>query len=298
LLGIGCTTLPPSGLATEILVSNPALKVTITTEELRTEAELAIVSAGAVEGVPERLRAELSSLLNDSYRRKALSAVAISQGLETDPLVATELRVARERALARAALRSRRDALQEDMPDFSKRAAEVYHASPEQYRTEETVEVAHILLTSSEPSATAARRDEMEKIRRRLLDGEEFAGLAREFSEDSASASSGGRLRRFVRGKMVAEFEDAAFGLREPGEISAIVETQFGLHLIQLLNREEARQLSFEEIKPALVSRLSKEWLDNRLEEWRRAIVDPDKAVINRDAIEKALAEISRQLSQ
>jgi peptidyl-prolyl cis-trans isomerase C len=138
----------------------------------------------------------------------------------------------------------------------------------------------------------------MDDLRRRLLAGESFSGLAREFSEDEASAASGGRLRRFARGTMVGPFEDAAFALRQPGEISPIIETPFGLHLIQLVRRDQARQLSFDEVKPALLSRLRKEWLDERVEEWRQAIVDPEKAVIDEDAIDKALTEISSELSE
>ena len=73
----------------------------------------------------------------------------------------------------------------------------------------------------------------------RLEAGEDFATLATEASQDS-SAAQGGDLGYFPRGKMVASFEDAAFAL-QPGEISGIVESPFGLHIIKVEDRQPAQ---------------------------------------------------------
>jgi hypothetical protein len=108
------------------------------------------------------------------------------------------------------------------------------------------VKARHILLRIPE-GATDQQVDSVrtvgESLRTRLVQGADFAALAQEFSQDPGSGSSGGDLGTFGRGDMVKPFEDAAFAL-EPGEISDLVETNFGLHLIQV---EEREMPSFEE---------------------------------------------------
>lgn len=79
-------------------------------------------------------------------------------------------------------------------------------------------------------------RDQLIDIRKRILDGEDFGTLARKYSMDPGSASAGGRLGFFKRGELAPEFEATALSL-EPGEISEPVETQFGIHIIQLVER-------------------------------------------------------------
>ncbi len=129
--------------------------------------------------------------------------------------------------------------------------------------TEEQVNARHILLRFQEAAAPAVdptpvpegeptpeptpvpRTDEetlalANTIRQRIVDGEDFAALAAEFSEDPGSAVNGGDLGWFPKGMMVAEFEDAAFSL-PIGEVSEPIQTQFGYHLIQVTERDETR---------------------------------------------------------
>ncbi|HWV58478.1 MAG TPA: peptidylprolyl isomerase [Longimicrobiales bacterium] len=121
----------------------------------------------------------------------------------------------------------------------------------EQYDREQpgmTVRARHILIRV-EPDAPAADREravqQLQELRARALAGEDFADLARQYSQDPGSAPEGGDLDFFGRGMMVQPFEDAAFAL-EVGEISDVVETPFGLHLIKV---EEKQIQDFEEIK-------------------------------------------------
>jgi len=134
--------------------------------------------------------------------------------------------------------------------------------------TEEAVRARHILLREREvlpeptteagaeptplpegqptPTPTPAPRNEEQtlalanELRQRLLDGEDFAELAAEYSDDPGSAAQGGDLGWFGRGQMVAPFEDAAFNLAI-GEISEPVKTDFGYHIIEVLERDPAR---------------------------------------------------------
>ncbi len=104
-------------------------------------------------------------------------------------------------------------------------------------RIEETVDISHILMnvTPSDESIQQAYQ-KIQKIKAMLDNGADFAELARMYSQDPGSASKGGDLGFVKRGDLVKEFEEVAFALKK-GEISDIVQTQFGFHIIQLLER-------------------------------------------------------------
>ena len=91
-------------------------------------------------------------------------------------------------------------------------------------------------------------REEAENILYRLEKGEDFTQLAEELSEDTTTKDKGGDLGWFPRGRMITEFEEAAFSLK-PGEISGVVETQFGFHIIKVEERDEERELEQEELR-------------------------------------------------
>jgi hypothetical protein len=104
------------------------------------------------------------------------------------------------------------------------------------------VRVRHILLRFEEQQTDVQRtelRQRAEQLRQRAVGGDDFAALARQHSQDPGSAERGGDLGFFGRGRMVPPFEEAAFALR-PGEISPVVESPFGYHIIRLEERRAA----------------------------------------------------------
>ncbi len=102
---------------------------------------------------------------------------------------------------------------------------------------EEMVDAAHILFEVKDTSKDAEVRAKAEAVLKRAKAGEDFAELAKKYSEDTSSAKQGGDLGPFTRGRMAKPFEDVAFALK-PGEISDLVKTQFGYHIIKVLRHE------------------------------------------------------------
>jgi peptidyl-prolyl cis-trans isomerase SurA len=126
------------------------------------------------------------------------------------------------------------------MMDVSRREVEEFYKNHQDSidTIQETVELRHILMVPEPGEESKAKaRETIETIRERLAEGDSFAELAKEYSEDPGSASRGGDLGLMGRGEFVPEFEQVAFSL-EPGDISdEIVETQFGFHIIKLEER-------------------------------------------------------------
>lgn len=127
-----------------------------------------------------------------------------------------------------------------------------YDDNPSKFEQPESVRASHILLSTrneaGELSAEqkAAKRRQMEELLKRARAGEDFARLAKEFSEDPGSKDKGGEYT-FSRGQMVPEFEAAAFGLK-PGEVSDIVTTQYGYHIIKLQERIPAKLVELAQV--------------------------------------------------
>ncbi|MFP4622058.1 MAG: peptidylprolyl isomerase, partial [Bacteroidales bacterium] len=121
------------------------------------------------------------------------------------------------------------------------------------------VKVAHIMLLAPNSMPEEKRQEKKERINEiyhQIKEGEEFEKLAKKFSEDKSSAQNGGKLPSFRVGRMVPEFEKAAFGMDNKGEISKPFKTSAGWHIVKLLDRETLG--SFEEEKKELQQKLEK----------------------------------------
>lgn len=128
-----------------------------------------------------------------------------------------------------------------------------------QYDRPEEIRARHILIqTPSDESERVKARDKLLAARVRIEGGESFEDLAREMSEDPGTRENGGDLGVFRRGMMVPEFEKAAFGLEE-GALSEPIETSFGLHLIRVEEKFEARVVKYEVVKEDLARELLEE---------------------------------------
>lgn len=122
------------------------------------------------------------------------------------------------------------------------------------------VRVAHIMIRADEddPEEMAQNlKSRIDDIYNRLNDGESFADLARKFSDDRSSASKGGELPVFGPGKMVSEFEEAAYAIENTGDYTAPIRSPYGWHIIKLI--EKIQIGDFEEMEQELVKRISRD---------------------------------------
>lgn len=147
------------------------------------------------------------------------------------------------------------DAIRAGVAEVSDEELEAYYRENELRLTlPEQLRARHILLVWKARGTRddrAATRQQLTSILERARGGEDFAELARKYSEDPETAPMGGDMGFFHRGQRVPAFEQAAFALK-PGEISGIVETPFGVHIIRLEERRDARLLPLDEVRRQL----------------------------------------------
>lgn len=233
-----------AGAAGPVLAQGPQGRISIDdiqADSLRMPEEM----RGSVLSRPQTV----SQIATNLYVRRALANKAEAQGLASDPQVAAALQVARDKVLSDALLAkidkdtNPSDAIAEGQ------ARNMYKAKPERFQAPEQVQVRHILITGNDGGARA----QAEKILEDLKAGADFAQLAKERSADVGSAAKGGDLGLFARGRMVPEFDDAAFALKQPGDLSGIVESKFGFHILKLEGRRPAGMRPYEEVREELI---------------------------------------------
>ncbi len=148
-----------------------------------------------------------------------------------------------------------------------------YDQHTDEFKQEEQVRARHILLQVNDKRTEAQALAQLQALKARIQKGEDFAKLAGEVSEDPSSKTQGGDLGFFGRGRMIKEFEDAAFGAR-PGDVIGPVKTSFGVHLIRVEDRRPGGQRSFEEAKPQIENRLRSERAQSLAEAKAKEIHD------------------------
>src|SRR6516165_6606303 len=129
-----------------------------------------------------------------------------------------------------------------------------YDDNIDQYSTPEQIRASHILL-KTEGKDDAAVKAKIEDLLKQAKAGADFGELAKKYSEDESNAKNGGDLDYFGRGKMVPEFDAVAFTL-QPGQISDVVKTQFGYHIIKVTDKKTAVSKSLDEVRDQIKDQL------------------------------------------
>jgi peptidyl-prolyl cis-trans isomerase C len=156
-----------------------------------------------------------------------------------------------------------------------------YDSNPDVFKTPEMVRASHILVKVDEKASPEEKAKALEKIKgiqKRIQAGEDFAEVAKEVS-DCPSKANGGDLNFFQKGQMVGPFENAAFSMK-PGEVSDIVETEFGYHIIKLTDKKAPGTMSFDEIKPRIEQHLKSEKMSQEYPKYIEALKSKAKIEI------------------
>jgi peptidyl-prolyl cis-trans isomerase D len=134
-----------------------------------------------------------------------------------------------------------------------------YNDNIQQYSTPEQVRASHILIkTTGKAEDDEAAKKKAEELLAKVKAGADFADLAKKNSQDEGSAAKGGDLDFFPRGQMVAEFDKVAFEL-QPGQISDLVKSQFGYHIIKVMDKRPATTKTLTEVRTQIEDQLKYE---------------------------------------
>lgn len=201
-----------------------------------------------------RLPRDRQSFFNTPQGKKQLLNQIISfelfynygkdNGIENDENYKAQLEIAKNDLITQFAINS----VLKDVNVTDEEVEKYYEANKSYFMSEEEVMASHILVATLE---------EAQEVAKNIKEGMEFELAAKEFSSCPSSAQ-GGNLGKFGRGRMVPEFEEAAFAL-SVGEISEPVKTQFGYHIIKVLDKFEAELKPFSEVAEIIKSQLLQE---------------------------------------
>jgi len=216
-----------------------------------------------IEGNPELK----TKLLTQLVQSMVISDLAKKEGFDKKPEIKHQLDFFSDSFLATEYLK--REVTQKIT--ISESEIKLYYDSHlEEFKTPEMVKARHILIRVAPESSQEDKKKAMEKaedILKRIKGGEKFEKLANELSEDPGSKSKGGDLGFFPKGRLVKPFEDAAFALK-PGDLSSVVETQFGYHIIMVDDHKEPSIEAFESMKEKINEKLTQEKIREKIPEF------------------------------
>jgi len=248
-----------AALSASLVLAGPALAGPVATVNgvTITDEDLALAQEDIGAQVPGNdAAAKRQALIDYLVDLKIVAQAAEKEKLGEGPDFARRLAMARDKVLMDRLLS---EAADKATSETALKA--FYEQSIKTLKPEEEVHARHILVPTEEEAKAALAR---------LKKGEDFAKLAAELSKDPGSGKEGGDLGYFTRDRMVKEFGDAAFALK-PGEISGIVKTQFGYHIIKVEDRRTKPVPSFDTVKDQLKTYLGRKAQQERVTALRAA---------------------------
>jgi peptidyl-prolyl cis-trans isomerase C len=221
-------------------------KIQVSAPEIEKVVEQAQARFGGQDQMKDALKAQ--GLTDEDFRSDVARSLKIQQLLKTE--VADKVSVAPGEAKA------------------------FYDGNPQAFQVPEQVKARHILIRLPEGASDSQKKEAKQAIQKaadRVKKGESFESVAKAVSQDPGSAPNGGELGFFPKGRMVPEFEKTAFSL-EPGKVSAVVETQYGYHLIKVEEKQPAKTLSFQEVEAKVGDYLKRKKGDEGVEAYVNAL--------------------------
>ena len=246
----------------------------------------------------------IRDLLQRILVQKTLALQAQEQKLDQTPVNQTRLRLENERMLAGLRIEDLEAAVGREFDARGAqnvaRARELYLSERKRFEVPEQVSASHILFALRRHSKEEALKL-AEEARAKLLAGADFAELAHKVSEDPSVTTNGGDLGSFPRGQMDPAFTEAAFALKQPGDLSQPVLSSFGWHIIKLQARLPAHTRTFDEVKDSVVAEMRQRYIDERRDQLIASITnDPgikvDEARVDALYIRPATGDVAEKI--
>jgi parvulin-like peptidyl-prolyl isomerase len=207
---------------------------------------------------------QLNEIVSRFFYDRLLADDARKKGYDKDPVYKARLAGVIDRELA---MISREEMFKEPVPELNEVVEEYYSSHPDEFSYPEMVRVAHIMIGYKLHDVTEARKI-AEEVREALLKGEDFTPLAEAKSEDPSVKNNKGDLDWHKHSDFVEPFAIAAFALEKKGELSEVIQTNFGFHVIKLLDKKPPQLVPFEEIKSKLTAKLVEKYKQDRWLEY------------------------------
>ena len=173
-----------------------------------------------------------------------------------------EQRKIRYLLIDRDQLRSRTTVTPQDIESY-------YNSNVQQFQTPEQVRASHVLLKTEGKDEATVRKQAEDVLKQAKAPGADFAALAKKYSEDEGSKATGGDLDYFPKGRMVPEFEQAAFAM-QPGQISDLVKSQFGFHIIKVVDKKPAATRTLDETRTQIQQTLQAQRVEQQMTDRTR----------------------------
>ncbi len=203
-------------------------------------------------------------ILDDVITMRLYALDAEDSKLDQTPEFQAQLLSAKRAMLAQAAMRD----VIKGITVSDDEAKKFYSDNPTMFTQPERIHARHILVSGDE---------ELAKVQSELKAGKSFDVVAKEYSRDPGSAANGGDLGEFPKGVMVPEFEKAAFALKNPGDVSEPVKSQFGWHIIKLEERIPESLVPFEQVKERILQELRDQKVQKLLQDRAKALEEKYK---------------------
>jgi peptidyl-prolyl cis-trans isomerase C len=279
-----------------VLVSNSLARITLA--EYNAELlKLPIDLRAGFANTPRRV----NDLLMRMLVQKSLATQARAAKLDATPEAVARIELEVERQLSQIMIESVEIAAGAEFDanrgKFEARARELYILEKGKYATPEQASATHILFDTKKRTSEEARalaRD----TRAKIAAGADMGKLARDLSDDPSSGNNSGTLGWFAKAEMDPAFGDAAFALKNPGDLSEPVLSQFGWHVIRLDGKRPASTRTFEEAKETVMAELRKRYVDEKREEAVNAVRRDPKTQVNRAAVDALTPRIDLEAAR
>lgn len=270
-----------SQVSAEVVVQTGQISIDADELELAVQQLLPPAQQGAVTHQLE----SLERFVGDYALFKRIGQLATERGLDTDPGLLLKLEHDKNRLLTQLLLAEELAA--EQQPDFNLLARESYILEGDKFAVPEQVHARHILLFAKDDESDAELQQRAEQVLQLVREApKRFAELAKEHSQDPSVAQNSGDLGFFSREQMVKPFSDAAFALQK-NALSELVKTDFGYHIIQLIDKKPAGKKPFDEVKEQLLQEAEASYEAKRRQEIMARLRSDASPQVDSEALQR-----------